>query len=257
VLRPLQDRDRLQSLYATEPLKTVRARNILYGLRSNNVRILVDDVVRPCGALVSQDGLLWDLYSPDLNVAKAMLDAFDPGMSRAILVGLAEHLVDHVRSRFTVITCTPTDLYVLADPADVRGLGPTQEGLAELAPEHAELVAKTWPHDDFDEPSHKVAYIRSCIELEPGVAKLQGDRPVSFALVHSDGSMGFLHTDAALRGRGLARVVVSALIRKLIACNAPVFGFVAVGNKPSASLIESLGLRAVQRGAWMTIQRRM
>jgi len=257
VLHPLQDRDRLRALYAADPLKTIRVRNILYGLRSNNVRVLVDDCARPHGALVSQDGLLWDLYAPDPTVARAMLDAFDPGSHRAILVGLPDYLEEHVRSRFAVITCTPTDLYVLADPADLRGLRPADEPLAELTPDHAELVAKIWPHDDYDDPSRKVAYIRSCIELSAGVARLQGDRPVSFALIHSDGAMGILHTEPELRGRGLARVVVSALMRKLVARGAPVFCFVAVGNVASASLVESMGLRPVQRGAWITVQNRI
>jgi ribosomal protein S18 acetylase RimI-like enzyme len=131
-------------------------------------------------------------------------------------------------------------------PADVE--------LGALGLEHAELVAAAWPHDDFEQPSGKLAYIRACIAAGPTVAARQRGRLVSFVLTHTDGSMGVLHTDPAERGRGLGRLVLSALVRTLLARGAPIFGFVAVGNAPSTSLVTSLGLRPVQRGAWLTVR---
>jgi ribosomal protein S18 acetylase RimI-like enzyme len=254
MLHPLDDRERLRLLYAAEPLRTVRARNILYGLPLPDVRILVDHPTDPRGALISHDGMLWDLYSPEPSVAHAMLDAFAPAPGRAIFVGLAEPLIEHVRRRFELLVHTPTDLYVLGDATDLRGLSAATQPLVSLAPEHAPLVAAAWPHDDFEEPTGKLGYIRACIAQGPSVAAMEHGRLVSFVVTHTEGSMGVLHTEPEHRGRGLGRQVLSALVRQLRDRGAPIFGYVAVGNAPSVGLVESLGLRAVHRGAWLTVR---
>ena len=253
MLYPLKDRERLRPLYAAGGLATVRARNLLYGLRLPAVRMLVDAPDEPQGALISHDGIMWDLYSPEPSVAHAMLDAFEPPARRAIFVGMAADLVEHVRRRFELLVVTPTDLYVLADPSALCGLGPTTEPLVALAPEQAELVAAVWPHDDFEEPSDKLEYVRACITQGPTAAIIEQGRLASFVLTHTDGSMGVLHTEPEHRRRGLGRRVLSALLCQLLHRGAPIFGYVAVGNAASTALVESLGLRAVHRGAWVTV----
>ena len=266
MLHVLEDRERLRPLYERQPLVTIRARNILFGLRLPRARLLVDDPVEPHGALLSHDGMLWDLYSPDPAVAHTMLDQFVPPAERALFVGIAEPLIEHVTRRFRVLVHTPTDLYLLgagsvpspagaaqrSEPSPTLPLG---QRLSALGPEHARLVAAAWPHDDFEEPEGKIAYIKACIEQGPTVALLDEDRLVAFVLTHSDGSMGVLHVMPAQRRRGLGRQVLTALMQELRHRSAPVFGYVAVGNAPSAKLVESLGLRAVQRGAWLTVAR--
>ena len=254
MLHPLEDRERLRPLYAAQPLVTVRARHILYGMPNAQVRILVDRPDHPRGALVSHDGLLWDLYSPDPDVAHGMIDALEPPARQFIFVGVAEHLVDHVGRRFEVLVHTPTDLYVLAEPSDWRGPTTGTGPVWRLAPEHVEMVAAAWPHDDFEEQTGKLDYIAACIARGPTMAVVDQGRLVSFVLTHTDGSMGVLHTEPTHRRQGLGRRVVSALVNDLLARGAPVYGFVAVGNTASTTLFESLGLRAVQRGAWLTVR---
>jgi ribosomal protein S18 acetylase RimI-like enzyme len=253
-LHQLHDRDRLRPLYERDPLPTVRARTILYDLQLPDVRILVDDPQTPRAALVSHDGLLWDAFSPDAAVARGMLDAFQPD-GRAILFGLPRPLLEHVRRSFEVVTELPATLYVLAAPADFRP-APEAEPPGALAPQHAALVADAWTVHDFDSPKARLDYVRSCVARGPTAAVLHEGRPVSFVVLHSDGSVGMLHTEPAFRGRGLARRCLSQLVRRLLARGSAVFCYVAEDNVASGALMEATGLRPVQPGAVLTVRRR-
>jgi GNAT superfamily N-acetyltransferase len=252
-LHELHDRERLRALYEGEPLLTVRARSILYHLRAPGVRILVDDPDRPRGALLTADGALWDVYSPEAQVAREMLDAFRPD-GRAILFGLAAPLLEHVRRRFEVLAEVPATLYVLPVAADFRPASVAAEPVQELAPEHAVPVTDAWTVHDFDSPQARLDYVRSCIVRGPTAAVFAEGRPVSFVVTHADGSVGILHTEPAFRRRGFGRRCVSALVEKLLARDALVYGYVAVGNAASVALMAATGLRAVQDGAVITVR---
>lgn len=231
---------------------TVRARSILYGLRLRGVRILVDDPDRPRGALLTHDGLLWDVYSPDARVARNMLDEF-PRREHTVFFGLAGPLLEHVRRRFEGVTEIPATLYVLADPSHFRPADPAGETLGVLASEHTGPVSDAWTVHDFESPEARRAYVRSCIDRGPTAAVLREGRPVAYGVTHADGSIGILHTEPALRRQGLGRKVLSTLVRKLLERRAMVYAYVAVGNVPSIALMETTGLRAVQDGAVVTV----
>jgi GNAT superfamily N-acetyltransferase len=252
-LHELRDRERLRPLYEREPFLTVRARSILYGLRLPGVRILVDDPECPRGALLTADGALWDVYSPEPQVARKMLDTFHPD-GRAILFGLAGPLLEHVRRRFEVLAEVPATLYVLPAAADFRPAPVGAEPVGKLGPEHIVPVTDAWTVHDFDSPQARLDYVRSCIVRGPTAAVFAGDRPVSFVVTHADGSVGILHTEPAFRRRGFGRRCVSALVGKLLARDALVYGYVAVGNAASVALMEATGLRAVQDGAVITVR---
>ncbi|MBI5489330.1 MAG: GNAT family N-acetyltransferase [Deltaproteobacteria bacterium] len=251
-LHELHDRERLRALYDREPLVAVRARSILYGLQLPDVRILVDDPDQPRGVLLTHDGLLWDAYSPDPQVARDMLDRFRPA-GRVIFFGVAGSLLEHVRRHFEVIAEIPALLYVLADRSDFRPALPVGEPLGELAPDDATLVSDAWTVHDFESPAARTSYVRSCIERGPSAAVLHEGRPVSFVLTHGDGSFGILHTDPEFRRRGLGRRVLSALVEKLLRGGREVFAYVGSGNVASIALMEATGLRAVQETAVVTV----
>jgi ribosomal protein S18 acetylase RimI-like enzyme len=265
MLYPLEDRECLQALYAEAPEATVHARSILYGRRVHDVRILVDDPRCPRAVALTHDGMCWDIYAPEPERGRALLAELEPGTSRAIFVGISPHLIPEIERRFEVLVHTPTDLLWLPDGARPpepsaasrggrRAPPPVDVQLGALGLEHAELVAAAWPHDDFEQPSGKLAYIRACITAGPTVAATHQGRLASFVLTHTDGSMGVLHTQPEHRGRGLGRLVLSTLVRTLLARGAPIFGFIVVGNAASTALVTSLGLRPVQRGAWLTVK---
>jgi GNAT superfamily N-acetyltransferase len=252
MLHELQDRERLRPLYEADALVTVRARSILYGLCLPDVQILVDDPDHPRGVLLTHDGLLWDVYSPDAQLARNMLDEF-PRRKHTVFFGLAGPLLEHVRRRFEAVTEIPATLYALADPAHFRPANPAGEALGVLAPEHAVPVSDAWTVHDFGSPEARLAYVRRCIDCGPTAAVLREGRPVAYGLTHADGSIGILHTEPALRRQGLGRQVLAVLVRKLLERRAMVFGYVAVGNVPSIVLMEATGLRAVQDGAVVTV----
>jgi ribosomal protein S18 acetylase RimI-like enzyme len=255
MLHPFTDRNRLRQLLERDPVANVRARNVLFGLHSPpDVRILVDDPERPRAALLTADGMLWDLCWADLDSGRATLERFEPEGPQVVLVGLAEPLVEHAARRFRIVGTTPTTLHVLRDPADFHP-DPCAEPVDELAPGDTETVSGTWPHDDFGSPEAKLAYIRARIERGPTAAVLRDGRLVSFALTHDDGSVGMLHTAPEARRQGLGRRVLSSVAGRLVARGAPLFGFVARGNTPSETLLTSLGMRPATRGAWVTIAR--
>ena len=252
MLHELQDRERLRPLYDGDPLVTVRARSILYGLRLPDVQILVDDPDRPQGALLTHDGQLWDVYSPDAQVARSMLDEF-PRREHTVFFGLAGPLLEHVRSRFEGMTDLPATLYVLADPSHFRPADPTREVVGALGPEHAGQVSDAWTVHDFESPEARLTYVRSCIERGPTAAVLREGRPVAWGTTHADGSLGMLHTAPALRGLGLGRQVLSTLVRELLERRAMIYAYVAVGNAPSIGLMAATGLRAVRETAVVTV----
>jgi GNAT superfamily N-acetyltransferase len=254
-LHELHDRERLRALYAAEPLLTVRARSILYQLRLPGVRILVDDPDRPRGVLLSADGALWDVYSPEPRIAREMLDAFHPA-GRAVLFGLAGTLLEHVRRRFDVLADVRATLWVLATPADFRPAPPGEEPAGELGPEHAELVAGAWTVHDFESAQARLDYVRACLVRGPTAAVFAGGRPVSFVVTHADGSAGILHTEPGFRRRGLGRRCLSALVAERLDRGGSVFAYVAAGNAASVRLMDATGLRPVQDGAVITVRRR-
>jgi len=251
-LHELRDRDRLRPLYEHEPLLTVRARSILFGLRLPNVRMLVDDPTNPRGALLSADGLLWDAYSPDPQVARDLLDLFDPGR-RVVFFGLPVALLDHVRRSFHVLVETPATLYVLPTPSDFRPATLAGDSPVELSSVHAAQLSDAWTVHDFESPEARLAYVRPCLERGPSAAVVHDGRPVSFVLTHADGSVGILHTDPAFRRQGFGRRVLSALVENLLRRGREVFAYVAGGNLASIALMEATGLRPVQETAVITV----
>jgi ribosomal protein S18 acetylase RimI-like enzyme len=253
MMHEVRDREALRPFYERAPEPNVRARNVLYRLRRPEARLWVDDPDRPRAALMTQDGHLWDFTCPDPRDAAGLLDSFVPeGLT--VFVGVAEPLLDVVRERWLLEVETPTDLYLLPEGAELRAPSAPPPTIAAIGPEEAAVVSRAWPHDDFESPAAKLAYVRACLAAGPAFGVREQGRPVSFALTHLDGSIGILHTEPTERRRGLGRHVIVHLARQVQAQGGLVFGYVAVGNTASQRLVESLGMRAVQRGAWLTVR---
>lgn len=253
MLHEVQDRDRLRAFYDRAPEANARARNVLFRLRRPEARVWVDDPEEPRAALLTQDGHLWDLCCPDPRDAARLLDGFVPA-GLTVFVGVAARLLAQVRGRWPLVVETPTDLYLLPEGATLAAPSAPAPTIGALGAEDAEVVSRAWPHDDFESPAAKLDYVRVCLESGPACGVREGDRLVCFALTHLDGSMGILHTEPSERRRGLGRHVIVALGRQLQARGGLLYGYVAVGNTASQRLVESLGLRPVQRGAWLTFR---
>ena len=253
MLHQVHDPERLRAFYERAPEANARARNVLYRLRRPEAQVWVDDPNEPRGALLTQDGKLWDLTCPDPADAARLLDPFVPA-GQVVFVGVAAPLLEQVRGRWPVVVETPTDLYLLPEGSELRVPSSPAPIIGALGPDDAEVVSRAWPHDDFESPAAKLAYVRACLASGPACGVREQGELASFALTHLDGSMGILHTEPAARRRGLGRNVTVALARQVLARGGLVYGYVAVGNTASQRLVESLGMRPVQRGAWLTVR---
>jgi GNAT superfamily N-acetyltransferase len=106
-------------------------------------------------------------------------------------------------------------------------------------------VAMYWPHGS------DLEYMRHLVDTQPSFAVYEGGFPVSYAMLHSDGAMGFLHTMDHARGRGFAKQISFALIRWLRENGRTPFCYVIETNTPSRTLCESLGMVVVDECTWI------
>jgi len=248
----IDDAEAVRPLLEADPLATVRMRNLLFRLRPPDLRVLVDDPASPAAVLVNNDGEFWDLHAPDVEQGRQMLDALQPDGRERVFAGVAEPLAAHLRERHELVFDTPCTLFVLARAADLRERDAAQE-ISALAPEHTDQVSAAWPlgtHEGFD----KRGYLGSRIEQGPTAAVFEQGRLAAFVLTHADGSLGVLHTEPDFRGRGLARAVLQAQVRQIIASGAPVFGYVIRGNDAAEQLMASVGLTRVREAVWLGVR---
>lgn len=153
----------------------------------------------------------------------------------ALLAARAEEFRPHPAWLFRL---DPADFVDVLDP-QVRPL--TAEG--------ARRVAKFW------EPGWPAeGYIRRRIEAGPTAAVFDGATPIAWALTHmvTDrvGLIGMVHVVEEHRRKGLARAVVAAVSRDLLANGKIPALHAFVENTASLALFPSLGFRKVTRQVW-------
>lgn len=140
----------------------------------------------------------------------------------------------------------PAWLFSLA-PADFADH--SDERVRRLDPAWSGFVAKLWNPDWPAEP-----YVRSRIEGGPTAAVYVDGKPVAWAVTHmvTDrvGIIGMVHVVDEHRRKGLARSVVAAISRELMAAGKVPALHVYLDNAPSLALFPTLGFRKVKRQVW-------
>ncbi|CAG09510.1 unnamed protein product [Tetraodon nigroviridis] len=105
---------------------------------------------------------------------------------------------------------------------------------------HADLVNKTWKfgsnEKSYNTIKNFIASFPSCCILDE-----QG-RPVSWLLLYDYCAMGLLYTLPEHRGRGLAKVLISTMARRLRAEGFPVYCYIEEENTLSYKLFYTDGL---------------
>ncbi|MFQ5895456.1 MAG: GNAT family N-acetyltransferase [Nitrospinota bacterium] len=162
------------------------------------------------------------------------------------LGGVAPAVHAALARRRPLLRANACSLYQL-DPKEFRprDAHPTEP----LREEDALLVASHWPYGD------EVGYVLERIRRAPSAAVRERGSAVSWMIVHGDGSIGSLHTLESHRGRGLARSVVSALVRAQLARGRTPYCYVVQGNTPSIRVFESLGFRRLAEAFWVVAGR--
>lgn len=113
--------------------------------------------------------------------------------------------------------------------------GKLEHKVGSLSQKHAAMVARYWQH------GRRVEYIRRRIKKGPSAVVYQKGKPVSWALIHGDGSMGMMFTLPEHREEGYARTITKALTRKVLERGLKPFLYVSKTNRPSLSLVRSCG----------------
>lgn len=84
--------------------------------------------------------------------------------------------------------------------------------------------------------------IRNMLAHFPSHCVLDAEgKPVSWILTYTSCAMGMLYTLPEHRGKGYAKVLVSAMAKRLHAQGLPVYCFIEEENKVSYRLFKSLG----------------
>lgn len=118
-----------------------------------------------------------------------------------------------------------------------------------IGPEFAGLIAKTW---EPDWPAE--GYVRRRIAVGPTASIYDRGEPIAWALTHTVtdrvGVIGMVHVQEGHRRKGLARSVVSAVVRDLQKLGRHPALHVYWDNAASLALFPSLGFRRVKRQIW-------
>lgn len=122
--------------------------------------------------------------------------------------------------------------------------------ISSLNLSHVDLVNNTWK---FGGDKNSFRRIKNFIGNLPTCCITDSHgQPVSWVLLYDYCAMGLLYTMPEHRGKGYAKVVVCAMVRRLFAEGYPVYCFIEEENEVSYKLFKSLGFTEdpSYRAAW-------
>lgn len=107
--------------------------------------------------------------------------------------------------------------------------------LGEVKPKDYPIIVK---HHQYGGTLEDTAF---CAENLPNAALYDGDKLISWALVHREGSIGPLFTLPKYRGKGLAKVILASLMKKMLDRDMLPYSYIVVGNTSSEALVDKVG----------------
>ncbi|XP_042562535.1 glycine N-acyltransferase-like protein 3, partial [Clupea harengus] len=126
----------------------------------------------------------------------------------------------------------------LQDPSHLPQTDSSTVAISSLDESHISLVNKTWK---FGEGEHSVEFIKNMIRYLPTCCVLDTDgQPVAWVLTYAYCALGMLYTQPEHRGKGYAKILISAISKKLHTQGYPVFCFIEEENQHSFRLFKSL-----------------
>lgn len=164
-------------------------------------------------------------------------------------------IVKEVSSQRGLNTRCLTLVYLLYMPDSSHLLSPKVDStlesrIASLNLSHVDLVNKTWKFGGDEQGYNNIKNLISnfpscCITDDQG-------QPLSWILVYDYCALGILYTLPEHRGKGYAKVLVSAMAKRLHAEGYPVYCFIEEDNMVSYRLFKDLGFTEdpSYRAAW-------
>lgn len=155
---------------------------------------------------------------------------------------------DAIAEKCEIIRQTGCGLYTLKK----EDFAPYSDGppIDRIREDEYEYVANMAQHGE------RMSYLSERLAEAPHTAIHIGGKLAAYMIVHSNGSIGMLHTVEKFRNRGFGRHVASALAEKQFARGVPVYCYIVDGNEPSQRVFTSLGFRRVADVFWCVFKRR-
>lgn len=199
----------------------------------DDVRTYLDNLQSPSALLVSNR---WKhLYTRNTEDADKILRSL-PEKEEQRFAALAGRYVALLKDIREIEWDEPCVLFFL-DRGEFKPSGTYET--APLKKEHAPLVAEHWEHGKEEAEE----YVAQQIERGPTCAIYENGGPVSWALTHRDGQMGFMYTRKEYRGRGMAAAITSALSEEILSRGEIPFLHVVQDNGPAMELVKNAGFR--------------
>ncbi|XP_054455882.1 glycine N-acyltransferase [Anoplopoma fimbria] len=127
----------------------------------------------------------------------------------------------------------------LEDVSNLPSLDSTGISLRSLDESHVGLVNQTWK---FGKNEGSLRMIGNMLANFPSCCVLDREgKPASWILTYASCAMGMLYTLPEHRGKGYAKVLISAIAKRLHAQGYPVYCFIEEENQVSHRLFKSLG----------------
>uniref|UniRef100_A0A671YPE9 Glycine N-acyltransferase-like protein n=1 Tax=Sparus aurata TaxID=8175 RepID=A0A671YPE9_SPAAU len=125
--------------------------------------------------------------------------------------------------------------------------------LSSLDESHIGVVNQTWK---FAESDGSVRMIRNMLASYPSCCVLDADaKPVAWILTYMSCAMGMLYTLPEHRQKGYAKILISAMAKRLHAQGSPVYCFIEEENVVSYKLFKNMGFTEdpSYRAAWFSV----
>lgn len=235
----------LTRLLHSAPIRTLKLQGMLSPNTPAPERILVDDADTPRAVLL-KTGPFHALHAADTDAADALLDTLDWTAPLAF-AGLHDTWLPLIQARAPLAGTNPCVQYHLSPQAPQRDAldalwAEARSHIGPLRAEHAPLVNTHWPYGDTDNPD-SIARVARRIAHNLSRAWFSDDHhPIAWAMLHDDLSMGFMHTLAAHRRRGVGIAVAAALVSATLDAGHTPYAHVVATNRDPDSLIARLGL---------------
>ncbi len=221
----------VRNLLKTDPVCTLSISGILYNTDPEFLEIKVDDPRDPGVVLLKS---AWNyFYSEETGSAKKILNNLPPA-KECNFAGLDERFYQYIDEEFN--WSEKCKLYYF--PESEIPEQPDHE-IRTLEEKYVSRVAKHWEHGDEDSTDYVVFRLRH----GPTCAIYKEDEPVSWALTHRDGQMGFMHTLEEYRGCGFAKSITYVLTEKILKSGKTPFLHTVADNSPAQKLVESCGFQ--------------
>ncbi|XP_073337873.1 glycine N-acyltransferase isoform X2 [Pagrus major] len=128
---------------------------------------------------------------------------------------------------------------MLKDVSNLPSIDSSGISLSSLDESHIDLVNQTWKFAESDE---SVRMIRNMLASYPSCCVLDGDaKPVAWILTYMSCAIGMLYTLPEHRGKGYAKILVSAMAKTFHAQGYPVYCFIEEENVVSYRLFKNMG----------------